>query len=132
MTLDAGPAIARGRAAAEALMVDACTIQRKTGETTDTDTGDVTPTYDMVYSGKCRFQQRDTGAREENVAEQSIRLLRIELQLPMTVTGLQVADVVTATASVRDPDLPGRQFLVRELFHKTDATARRIRLEEVT
>lgn len=132
MTLDPGPAVAAGRAAAESLMVDACTIRRKTGETTDTDTAQVTPTYSTIYSGKCRFQQRDTGVREQNVAEQVNRMLRVELHLPMAVIGLKVADVVTCTASVRDPDLPGREFLIRDLFHKTDATARRIRLEEFT
>jgi hypothetical protein len=36
------------------------------------------------------------------------------------------------TASAYDPDLPGRVFLVRDLFGKTEATARRVQVEEVT
>ena len=52
--------LARGRAAAEALMVDTCAIRRRTGETLDDTTGEVTATYDDVYSGRCRVQQAGT------------------------------------------------------------------------
>jgi hypothetical protein len=49
----------------------------------------------------------------------------------VSVTGLEVGDEVTITAS-RDPDLIGRAFLVRDLFHKTDASSRRVQLTERT
>lgn len=130
--LDPGPAVARGRLAAESLMVDACTIRRKTGETTDTDTAAVTPTYATLYTGKCRIQQVGGIARPTQAGEQTDWMLRLDLQLPMSVTGLKVSDVVAVTASVRDPDLPGRVFTIRGLAHKTDATARRVQIEEVT
>ena len=41
-------ALARARQAAERLMVDTCTIRRKTGETTNLTTGVVTPTYTTI------------------------------------------------------------------------------------
>ncbi|HEX7160400.1 MAG TPA: DUF6093 family protein [Trebonia sp.] len=125
--------LARGRAAAEAGMVDACIIRRITGQVTDPDTGEVTNTYTTIYEGKCRLQQISrTQARPEQAGEAYLLMLRRELQLPMSVTGLRTEDEVTMTASAYDPDLPGRVFLIRDLFGKTEATARRIAVEEVT
>lgn len=113
-------------------MVDACTIRRVTGESTNSTTGVITPTYTALYSGVCRFQQALVQTEPHDVGEDFVRLLRIELQLPMTVVGLQVGDEVTCTTSLSDQDLPGRVFLVRDLAHKTDATARRVQLTERT
>lgn len=127
------PALARGRQAAEALMVDACTITRTTGETTDTDTGVVTPTTSTVYTGRCRVQQSQLGADSTPAApgEVSVRLVAFEVQLPMSVEGLRVQDVVTIDTSVLDPDLVDRQFVVLGLAHGTHKTARRIQVQEI-
>lgn len=125
--------LARGRFAAELGMVDACTIRRVTGVATDQTTGVRTPTYlsPDPYTGKCRVQQALAQAAQHDAGEDFLLLLRLEVQLPMSVTGLEVNDQVTITAS-RDADLVGRVFLVRDLFHKTDATARRIQVIERT
>lgn len=112
-------------------MVDQCTIRRVATETTDPDTGDPSRTYTAVYAGKCRFQQSDVQARPETAGEAYLLMSRRELQVPISVTGLRVSDEVTVTASL-DPDLVGRVFLVRDLFAKTHATARRVGVEEVT
>lgn len=125
-------ALARGRAFAEQGMVDTCVITRTASSSTDQDTGVITRTTETIYSGKCRFQWRDATAAAEKVGEAELRLLSPELQLPMSVAGLKVSDEVECTSAARDPDLPGRTFKVKDLFHKTDATARRIRLVEVT
>jgi hypothetical protein len=127
------PALARGRAAAEALMVDACTITRVTGETTNEDTGVVTPTTSTVYTGQCRIQQSQLGADSTpaDPGEAYVRLVAFEVQLPMSVEGVRVQDVVTVTASAHDPDLVGRAFNVLGLAHKTHATARRLQVQEV-
>lgn len=127
-------ALAAGRRAAERLMVDTCTIRRRTGEATDPVSGEMTPTYDPVYSGKCRVQQ-STGtaqAQAQEAGEANVLLTRFEVQVPMSVTGIQADDEVLVTASVHDPDLPGREFLVRGLAHKTHAVMRRIQCEERT
>lgn len=123
--------LARARHAAEAGMVDACTIRRPAGETTD-DYGNTTPAYTSVYTGRCRIQQRATLAEEENVGQARQLMVRAEIQLPMTVTGLEPEDEVTITASVSDPDLPGRVFVVRDLAHGTDKSARRVGVVERT
>jgi hypothetical protein len=44
----------------------------------------------------------------------------------MSVTGVQVGDVVEISASAHDPDLVGQVFVIRDLFAKTHATARRL------
>lgn len=129
------PALARGRQAAESLMVDTCTIRRRgPGEHTDPLTGVVTPSWQPIYSGKCRVQQSALGAASSpaDVGEAAVRLVAFELQLPMTAVGLAEGDEVTITASVLDEDLDGRVFTVIGLAHKTHATARRVQVQEVT
>lgn len=125
-------ALARGRAKAEAAMVDECIIRRVTGESTNTATGEVATTYTQLYAGRCRFQQALVQTEPHTVGGDFVRMLRVELQVPMSVTGLQVDDVVTCLSSVNDEDLPGRVFLVRDLAHKSEATARRVQLTERT
>lgn len=128
-------AIERGRTAAELGMVDACTIRRRsTGGTTDPDTGSPTVAYlsPNPYAGKCRVQQAQASANQQDVGEDNLLLLRLEVQLPMTVVGLEVGDEITITSSARDPDLVGRLFRIHDLAHKTDATARRVQVIERT
>jgi hypothetical protein len=130
--MSAASAMARGRALAESLMADTCTITRPTTVTTNPNTGQVIKTTTTVYSGSCRIQQRTTTASEEHTGEQYTRMARFELQLPMSATGLNEADTVTITASAHDPDLAGRVFKVRDLAHGTHKTARRVGIEEET
>jgi hypothetical protein len=125
-------ALARGRAAAERMMVDSCTIRRRTGESTAPD-GNVTPTYlsPDPYTGRCRVQQRTAAATPADAGEAYALMLSLEVQVPMSVVGVQADDEVTITASV-DPDLVGRTFLVRALAHATHKTARRLQVVERT
>lgn len=125
-------AIARGRAAIEALMVDACTITRAGALVTDDNTGRVTDSPTTIYSGKCRVQQVAPISKPGEVAQAQVWLQRLTLQVPITVTGVATDDRVTITASALDQDLVGRVFHVRELGHKTHATCRRLQIEEVT
>ncbi|MCX4470453.1 DUF6093 family protein [Micromonospora sp. NBC_01655] len=124
-------ALARGRAMAERLMVDACTIQRVTGEGSDDD-GNVVKTYEQLYAGRCRVQQRSGQAAQEDVGQDFQLMLRLEVHLPMSVVGLEAGDEMTVIASAHDPDLAGRTFLVRDLAHKSHATARRVGVTERT
>lgn len=124
--------LARGRAAAEAGMTDTCTIRRRTGESTSS-TGVVTPTWTTVYTGPCRIQQTDTQAREENPGEAHVLLVRRELQLPVTTSvGVRADDVATIDSSINDPDLTGRIFAIRGEAAKSEATSRRLGIDEVT
>jgi hypothetical protein len=122
-----------GRRAAERDMVDACQIKRRTGESTDPDTGVVTPTYATVYTGRCRVQQRALESQGSDVGEARIYQVPWELQLPMaTSTGIAVEDIATITACQLDPDLVGRAWWVKGKAGGTNKTARRLQVEEVT
>jgi hypothetical protein len=124
--------LARGRAAAERLMVDACVIRRKTGESPGPG-GVITTTYGPdLYSGKCRVQTKTETGAATTVGEATVYVGRHEVQLPITVTGLAEGDHVEITASVSDPDLVGKVFTVRDITAKTHLTARRVVVTEVT
>lgn len=128
-------ALARGQVVAELGMVDACTIRRPNGATTTDDfSGTVTPAYDSpdLYTGKCRVQQHQATANQQDVGEDYLLLLRLEVQVPVMVIGLKVGDLITITASVHDADLVGRTFLVHDLAHKSEPTARRVQCTERT
>jgi hypothetical protein len=124
-------AITRGRAAAEALMVDECTIRRQTGETTGTG-GVITPTYDDLYTGKCRVQVRAESGQATTVGEAALIIQRHEVQLPILVTGLAEGDRITITASALDPELVGAEYVVRDVLRKSHLTSRRVTVIEVT
>lgn len=131
--MSAAGVLARGRAAAERNMVDACVITRRTGESTDPNSGVVTPTLITVYTGRCRIQAGDPHAEPTDAGEAEVLLAQRVLQLPVaTSTGIEAGDRVTITASVNDPDLVNRQYVVRGEFAKTHATARRLGIQEVT
>lgn len=112
-------------------MVDACAIRRRTGESVGAD-GAITPTYATLYAGKCRVQQVTAEPTPADPGEDRELLVRLTVQLPMSVTGVQPGDEITVTASAHDPDLPGRVFLVQGLHHKTEATSRRVSVIERT
>ena len=123
--------VARAQVRAQASMVDACTIRRRTGSTVGTD-GKVTPTYDTLYTGMCRVQQVTTEPTPADPGEDRQLLVRLIVQLPISVTGLQPADEITVTASVHDADLVGRVVLVNGLHHKSEASCRRVGVIERT
>lgn len=127
-------ALARGRVAAAVGMVDACTIRRASGSgTTDPVTGVGTQAYTDLYAGPCRIQQHQATADRQDIGEDSLMLLRLEVQLPVAGTeGLKVGDEITMTSAANDADLVGRVFRIHDLSHKTEATARRVQCIERT
>jgi hypothetical protein len=126
--------LALGRAAAQAGMVDACAITRITGTDTDPDTGAVTSIVDTIYSGPCRVQELMSFARDATPTPPDPALMRYRiLQLPVpTSDGVRRGDDVEITVCVNDPDLVGRPMRVRDQSGKTEATSRRVGIEEVT
>jgi hypothetical protein len=135
VNLDLSPHLPAMRETAESLMVDTVDIARWDGFTYDRNeaTGAETKVYNIpVYTGKARIQQRAAVAMEEEGGGRTVTTLRLELQLPITATDLQVDDQVTVTAATHDADLTDRVFRVSALHHKTHATARRVAIEEVT
>lgn len=130
--MSATTALLRGRAAAEALMVDEVLVERRTGETTDPDTGRITPTWETVYSGKCKVAQAAASGSPQNVGEATVVASELVLHLPISATGVTTDDRATVTTSTLDPDLAGKKFTIRAPMHKTYATARRLPLQELS
>lgn len=131
-------ALANGRRAAESLMVDSCTLRRKTGEVLDEDPQSPTylqmiPTWDVVYTGKCRVQITASVTREPDAGGREWSVQSLVLQLPVeSSTGVKIDDVATIDAATNDPALAGRELQVVQDFTKTHATSRRLQCEEVT
>jgi hypothetical protein len=121
----------RGRAKAESLMQDACTVKRSSS-TSDPDTGVVTPTYTTVYSGRCKFQEAAASGSPQDVGQAERMVSQRQLHLPMSVTGPTADDIATCTSSVLDPDLVGKSFTVRAPMGGTFKTARRFPLQELS
>lgn len=121
-----------GRAAAERLMVDACTVQHRTGESTGPG-GVITTTYgDAFYTGKCQVQLRTETGQDRDVGEAYRIVSRRVVKLPMSVTGVVEGDRIIITAAALDAALVGKVYTVRDIEAKTFQTARRVTVLEVT
>jgi hypothetical protein len=127
-------ALVRGRFLAEDLMRDEVTITRATGSASfDENTGRETAgTPTTVYTGPCRVQRRNVAEQTPEAGERTVTVQDVELHVPVTATGIDVGDLATINSAALDPELVGRRFRVVGLAHKTFATARRLRCEEVT
>lgn len=124
--------LAAGQAIALASMVDTCVIKRRGADTMDPFSGTSTTPLTTLYTGQCRVQAARAEAFEHDAGQDFLLLLRLEVQLPVSVTGLEVADEITITAATHDPDLVGRVFRIHDLMHKTEPTARRVQVTERT
>jgi len=131
----------RGRQKALGLMLDACTVQRLTGSSTNSETGVITPTYSTVYSGTgpggggpCKVQQSNPPTNPTDVGEAAVFVGQLTLHLPVTAATALVApdDLVTVTACALDASLVGKTFRLRGPAHKSYATARRFPMVEVS
>lgn len=120
------------RTQAEALMLDTCTVHRPGEPVTDPGTGVVTTPLTLVYTGKCKFQQTLAQSSNPVAGGHQFTVQDTRWDTPVGVGPFLVDDVVTATASLLDPDLVGSVFRVTDLFHKTAATAQRTRVGRLT
>jgi hypothetical protein len=122
-------ALTRGRAAAEALMVDTCTVRRGGTPTYDDTTGGTTPAWTPVYSGSCRLDDASAPASASTVGEAAVLLAQPEIHLPISAVLLLPGDEITITACPNDPVSVGRVFRVKS---KQGQTARRYQVIERT
>lgn len=130
--------LSEGRALAESLMTDTCTITRAgTGKGAwNESTGQYdTPARSMVYTGKCRIQIKSivASSSESDAGERASIAQEFELQLPIAGTDtVAIHDVAEVTAAAHDDSLVGRKFTVTARHEKSQATARRLRVVEGT
>lgn len=133
-------ALARGRGAADLGMTDTCIITRVDPNAAATVPDPVTLVIPprariTVYSGPCRVQVTSVIANStsSDAGERSTTVQGSELQLPVAGTGdVSVTDVAKITASAHDAELVDREFTIVARHEKSQATARRLRVIEVT
>lgn len=131
--MSAESAVLQGRAAAEALMLDTCSIVRTTGPAgpIDPDTGLPTPAPTaQVYAGKCRVQTYEAHESTPDSGDHVFTVQRYYIHLPVAAD-VRRDDQITITAAVLDPALVGRSYRVVGLLHKTYATANRVIVDEI-
>lgn len=140
--MSAGAAALRGRAAAEALMVDTFTPYAPNGSTTGGD-GLQVPAYTTktatVGKTQSRSMQSEVGHRMVRVGDVERPVLEAGLHIPMTALVPVAGDqgvgweyVCTAVGVGSDPALVGRRWLVVSVASKTFQTSRRLDVVEVT
>jgi hypothetical protein len=122
---------ARGRLAAEALMLDAGTAKRPTGPPEYVDGVDTIP-YDDLFTSACKVQTSGLSALAAEVGARTSVAVRTELHLPAATAPLTVGDLFTVTTPHALSSVPtGTAYRVVAPVGKTFATARRYQVEEV-
>lgn len=122
-----------GRQAAEALMVDECTIGPSSSRSFNVTTRD----YDddaaagAVYTGKCKVQ-RPGRATDAEIGGDELGRADLEVHVPTGTTGIERGHMVMVTAAAVDGGLVGRRFRVLNVPRKSFATALRLPCEEVS
>ena len=124
-------AVARGQRFAERQMTDSCTVRRRTGETTNPSTGEVTPVMTPVYSGRCRLIQSSPSGGQVTVGEAVLTLSGSVLCLPVSAGGVTTDDVATMDAS-SDSDLVGRTLRITAPAHQSHGVERRFPVTEIS
>lgn len=124
-------AVARGQRFAERQMADTCTVRRKTGETTDPDTGAVTPVMTPVYTGRCRLIQPSPTGGQTTVGEAVLTLSGSVLCLPVSALGVTTDDVATMDTS-GDPDAVGAKLKIGSPAHQSHPVERRFPVTEIS
>lgn len=117
-----------GRAAAESLMTDTCTVHRPGLEVTDPNTGEVVPGLAEVYTGPCKVQSAIAQANDSEAGGHQYTVENLKIHFPVA-SSLRIDDVVTIDASVLDADLVGLDFRLVDLARGTYRTADRWNVE---
>lgn len=131
--MSAASAILAGRRAAEALMLDAGTASRPTGETHyNPDLQQSVPTMDVLFPSRCKIQARDIlQAQEREVGGRTAVTVRLELHLPASTPPLMVGDIWDLTETHPLSTARLTQYRVLAPVGKTLATASRYEIEEI-
>lgn len=129
--MTAAGAVQAGRRAAEALMIDACTITRGAGSTAfDPNRGEyVTTPGATVYSGRCRVKPQDNADRVVEAGGTNVSLFPYVVSVPVDATAYQVDDLVTVTSAALDPAMQGLVLRVKQIAAGSQITSRRLGAE---
>lgn len=136
--------LAEGRAAAEAIMLDTCTVTRVTGPEgeIDPETGLPAPApTETVYplpaavaplDGRCKVQTYEPHESTRESGDHVFTEQRYHLHLPIGAGPFKVGDTATIMTASADAQLVGRSYRIAGLHHKSLATAQRLLVDEIT
>lgn len=113
-------------------MIDQCVIERRTGDSTDPDTGVVVGVFEPVYEGACKVQSTVSQSTQAEAGEHRYTVQSLAVHISVSALGVKVGHQIRVVDSILDPGLGGRVFRVVETFNKSFATAQRLSAEEVT
>lgn len=123
------------RAAAEALMLDTCTVSDKTGRMAQNEgTGAEEAVYVARFSSKCKIQSSASlVVSDASVGGHRQAIDQLQIHLPVTVGQVAQGELITitATGAGSDPRLVGRKFIVGAPMSKSFATATRLSVKEL-
>jgi hypothetical protein len=123
----------RGRAKAETLMVDTCTITRGDGTVaTDPDTGEVTEVGSEVYTGKCKVQSKDSATASPDAGGHSFVVVSRQVHIPANAADVKDGDVITITKSLLNAFTVGKKYRVEGFTPDSFDTAARLPVKELT
>lgn len=119
------------RVEAEGRMVDECNIHRPGKTVTDQETGNVTNTKALIYSGKCEVKSREGVAANPEAGEATFTVVSRVVKIPANAADVQDGDVVTLTASRLNAFTVGKQYRVEGFTPDTFDTAARLPVKEI-
>ena len=120
----------RGRARAEALMLDSCTITRPGEVVTDPETGDVTNSTTIVYAGRCKVQSKNSATSSPEAGGAVFTVVSRQVHIPVDDNlVIKDGDVVTITAAAQAIRV-GKQYRVEGFTPDTFDTAFRLPVKE--
>jgi Family of unknown function (DUF6093) len=123
-------AVLRGRAAAEALMVDEWVVRRpgSVGALLDEVTGQWSATTNpTIYEGKVKLQLSDSKPLTPQVAERQVKVSEWSAHVPvLTGSAIRSGDVAEITACMLDPSLVGKKLVIQAPHDGSFKTARRL------
>jgi hypothetical protein len=123
----------RGRAAAEALMIDTCAITRRSGPlATDPVTGKATAASTPIYSGKCKVQSKDSATSTPEAGEHSFTIVSRQVHIPANAADIKDGDLITITASALNAFTVGKKYVVEGFTPDSFDTAARLPVREMT
>ena len=121
----------RGRAKAEALMIDTCIVERLSGTETNPTTGVVSDSWETIYEGKCKVQGRSAVAATPTAGKHMYTIEQLMVSLPITAH-TKPGDRDTIVSAEIDEDLIDIQLQLTELDRGTFRTADRWNVDLVT
>jgi len=122
-------AVRRGQRLAAKLMLETCSVTRRTGRTLDPATDKDTDTFSTIYAGQCRVKPL-TVSQQVEAGQVAVELRRYVVAIPMSSpANVRRGDIVTVTVSA-DPEVVGRPLVVIDIALGELATARRLTVED--